>query len=164
MVEGPAENLLRSHETLGLVIEAEHKLELEEIKVELRRQRKAPIAVGTMALVLVLATLVGFHISTAMVIGSLLMVLLGVLTMDEAYESIEWRSVFLIAGMLPLVLAIEAAGTARFLADLLVLRLHPRGRAPERGALRGDYGLPAAAVAVVQVVGARSAHDLRPSP
>jgi len=221
MVEGSAENLLRSRETLGLVIEAEHKLELEEIdeeqahiveatlaprspmigrtlrqmrfrdrygftalaiwrqgevltqrlrdvrlrfgdtlllrgprrrlpalqesnkflvlepvKVELRRQRKAPIAVGIMALVLVLATLVGFDISTAMVTGSLLMVLLGVLTMDEAYESIEWRSVFLIAGMLPLGLAMEATGTARFLADLLIGLLGGLG---PLGVLAGIY-------------------------
>jgi di/tricarboxylate transporter len=48
------------------------------------------------------------------------MVLAGCLTMDEAYQSIEWRSVFLIAGMLPLGLAMETTGTARFLADQIV--------------------------------------------
>jgi di/tricarboxylate transporter len=55
-----------------------------------------------------------------MVIGSVLMVLTGCLTMDEAYQSIEWRSVFLIAGMLPLGLVMESTGTARFLADQIV--------------------------------------------
>jgi di/tricarboxylate transporter len=95
-------------------------LVLKPIMVELRRRKKAPIAIGAMALVLVLVTLFGFHISTAMVIGAVLMVLAGCLTMDEAYQSIEWRSVFLIAGMLPLGLAMETTGTARFLADQIV--------------------------------------------
>jgi di/tricarboxylate transporter len=47
------------------------------------------------------------------------MVLLGVLTMDEAYRSIDWQSVFLIAGMLPLGMAMEQTGTARLLAETL---------------------------------------------
>jgi di/tricarboxylate transporter len=67
---------------------------------------------------LVIAT--GLHISVAMVIGAVIMVLTRCLTMEEAYQSIEWRSVFLIAGMLPLGTAMETTGTARFLADGIV--------------------------------------------
>jgi di/tricarboxylate transporter len=93
---------------------------LEPVELETRRTRKAPIAVGVMALVLALVLLAGFHISTAMVIGSVLMVLTGCLTMDEAYQSIDWRTVFLVAGMLPLGTAMETTGAARFLADLLL--------------------------------------------
>jgi di/tricarboxylate transporter len=95
-------------------------LVLEPVRLELRRRRKAPIAVAIMALVLALVLLAGFHISTAMVIGSLLMVLAGCLTMDEAYQNIDWRTVFLVAGMLPLGTAMETSGAARFLADLLL--------------------------------------------
>jgi di/tricarboxylate transporter len=62
----------------------------------------------------------GLHISTAMVIGGVGMVLTGCLTMDEAYESIDWRTVFLVAGMLPLGVAMETTGTARYIADLLL--------------------------------------------
>lgn len=100
--------------------EGDEFLVLEPVMLEQRRRHKAPIAVGAMALILVLVTLANFHISTAMVIGSVAMVLTGVLSMDEAYQSIEWRSVFLIAGMLPLGVAMESTGTARFLADLAV--------------------------------------------
>ena len=55
------------------------------------------------------------------------MVLTGCLTMDEAYQSIEWRSVFLIAGMLPLGAVMETTGTAQFLADGIVRFAGPWG-------------------------------------
>jgi di/tricarboxylate transporter len=105
---------------LPALIESEDFLVLEPVSLELRRRSKAPIAIGVMGLVLGLVVMADFHISTAMVIGAVLMVLSGSLTMDEAYQSIEWRSVFLIAGMLPLGMAMETTGTARFLADQIV--------------------------------------------
>lgn len=95
-------------------------LVLEPVKMEKRRQGKAPIAVGVLLGILALIALAHLPISVAMVIGAVAMVLTGCLSMDEAYQSIEWRSVFLIAGMLPLGIAMEATGTARFLSDLIV--------------------------------------------
>lgn len=95
-------------------------LVLEPLELDRQRTKKAPLALGILALVLLLTTFAGFHISTAMVIGSVLMVLTGCLSMDEAYQSIEWRSVFLIAGMLPLGTVMESTGTAQFLADQIV--------------------------------------------
>jgi di/tricarboxylate transporter len=95
-------------------------LVLEPLELNRQRTKKAPLALGILGLVLLLTTFAGFHISTAMVIGSVLMVLTGCLSMDEAYQSIEWRSVFLIAGMLPLGTVMESTGTAQFLADQIV--------------------------------------------
>ncbi len=95
-------------------------LVLEPLEIDSQRNKKAPLSVGILGVVLVLTTFAGFHISTAMVIGSVLMVLTGCLTMEEAYQSIEWRSVFLIAGMLPLGIVMETTGTAQFLADGIV--------------------------------------------
>ena len=88
--------------------------------LEMRRARKAPVAIVILLGVLVVVTAGWLHVSAAMFIGALLMVLSGTLTMDEAYRSIEWKSVFLIAGMLPLGLAMENTGTARLLADQIV--------------------------------------------
>lgn len=102
-------------------------LVLEPVEIKPDKTKKAPIAAGIMLLVILLAMLTSLGIATAMVIGSVLMVLTGCLTMDEAYESIDWRTVFLVGGMLSLGIAMENTGTARFLADLLI------------GAL-GDYG------------------------
>jgi di/tricarboxylate transporter len=61
-----------------------------------------------------------YHISLAMVIASVLMILTGCLSIEEAHESIDWRTVFLVAGMLPLGMAMEATGTARYLADIML--------------------------------------------
>lgn len=95
-------------------------LVLESVPLEKPRRKKAPLATGIMGLVLLLATFGGLHISLAMVIGAVLMVLSRCLTMDEAYQSIEWRSIFLIAGMLPLGTAMDTTGTARLLAATMI--------------------------------------------
>jgi di/tricarboxylate transporter len=102
-------------------------LVLEPVKATRRKRNRIPLAVGILALVLALVTVGGFHVSTAMVIGGVLMVLTGILNMDEAYQSIEWRSIFLIAGMIPLGLAMESTGTALFLADQIVSVMQPYG-------------------------------------
>jgi di/tricarboxylate transporter len=99
-----------------------------------------PIALGLMGLVIGLVLLADLHISMAMVIGSIAMVLTGCLTMDEAYKSIDWRTVFLVAGMLPLGMAMESTGTARYIADLL---LGAVGGLGPMAALAGIYILAA---------------------
>jgi di/tricarboxylate transporter len=40
--------------------------------------------------------------------------------MDEAYSSIEWKAVFLVAGTLPLGIAMEKTGTAQLIAEFMV--------------------------------------------
>ena len=48
------------------------------------------------------------------------MVLAQVLTMQEAYQAIEWKIVFLLAGLIPLGVAMQKTGTAAFLAEGLM--------------------------------------------
>jgi len=96
-------------------------LVLQHIDIEKRRSNdKAPLAAGIMLLVIALAIFSNLGIATSMVIGSVLMVLTGCLTMDDAYDSIDWRTVFLVGGMLTLGIAMENTGTAQFLAKLLL--------------------------------------------
>jgi di/tricarboxylate transporter len=75
-------------------------LVLEPIEIQRKRRNKAPLAAGIMLLVISLAIFSNLGIATSMVIGSVLMVLTGCLSMDEAYQSIDWRTVFLVGGML----------------------------------------------------------------
>lgn len=82
---------------------------------------KAWMAFGITALVLALAALNLIpNIAIAMMFGALLMVLTGCLTMDESYRAIEWRAIFLIAGMLPISIAMTETGLAQRLGETLV--------------------------------------------
>ncbi|MFP6829572.1 MAG: SLC13 family permease [Gammaproteobacteria bacterium] len=88
---------------------------------------KAPLAGGIM-LAVVVSTLTGWlPIYIAAVIGSTLMILTRCLSMEEAYRAIQWRAIFLIAGMLPLGTAMEQTGAAEFLAEQTMNVLGPLG-------------------------------------
>jgi len=100
---------------------------LEPVTLEMRRIRKAPVALGVFGVMLASVILGWLHISAAAVLGAMLMVLTRCLTMEEAYEAIEWKSVFLIAGMLPMGIAMENTGTAQFLANHIITTVGPLG-------------------------------------
>jgi di/tricarboxylate transporter len=102
-------------------------LVLEPVELVRNRRKKAPLAAGIMLMVILLAIFSNLGIAIAMLIGAVSMVLTGCLSMDEAYESIDWRTVFLVGGMLSLGFAMENTGTAQFLSDTLL-------------GLLGDYG------------------------
>jgi di/tricarboxylate transporter len=65
-------------------------------------------------------TFTGVPISISLFSGAIAMVLLRVITIDEAYHSINWRTIFLIGALIPLGIAMESSGTATFLANLLI--------------------------------------------
>ena len=88
--------------------------------LEPRRTHKAPLTVAILLGGLVMITTGWLPVPVALLIGAILMVLSGALSMDEAYQSIEWKSVFLIAGMLPMGIAMENTGTAQLIADWIV--------------------------------------------
>jgi di/tricarboxylate transporter len=75
-------------------------------------RRRGRLALTIMIATLVLATVSHFGIAEVMLGGALLMILTGVLSMDDAYKAIEWRSIFLVAGMLPLGTAMTRTGAA----------------------------------------------------
>ncbi len=94
-----------------------------EAMIEAPRKEKAKIAL-VILVGMVVAMIAGVTSLTATaMIAALLMVLSGCLTMDEAYEFIDWRSLFLIAGMIPLSLAMENAGVVDWAAQGLVKSL-----------------------------------------
>ena len=95
-------------------------LVLTEAAQEPPRLGKAPLAALVMVGVLVPVILGWIPIAIAAIVGAALMVLFGCLSMEEAYRDIEWRGVFLIAGMLPLGIAMQQTGAAAYLADQLV--------------------------------------------
>ena len=59
----------------------------------------------------------------ALMTGAVGMVVFGVLTMDEAYKAVSWKTVFLLAGLLPLGIAVESSGTADYIVQHLLARI-----------------------------------------
>ena len=57
------------------------------------------------------------RLSISLLVGAVGMVLAGVLTMDEAYRAVSWKTVFLLASLIPLGLAVEQSGAAAWIAN-----------------------------------------------
>jgi hypothetical protein len=91
--------------------------------------RRAPVAAAIM-LGVVVSVLLGYApISIAAVVGGSIMVLTGCLSMEQAYRAIDWRAIFLIAGMLPLGTAMQSSGAATYIADQVMTLLGDAGPA-----------------------------------
>jgi di/tricarboxylate transporter len=84
------------------------------------RKPKVPIAVGIVAAVVGLAALNVLDIVVAALAGSLAMVLTGCLKPTEVYDAVQWDVIFLLAGVIPLGIALETTGAAALLADGVV--------------------------------------------
>jgi len=108
-----------------------------EVEVPRYRHGQLPLTVGILAAVVGTAALDILPIAVSAVAGSVVMLVSGLLTTEEAYEAINWKIIFLLAGVLPLGLAMEVSGAAHQLSDgLLVLA---RGLGPT--AVLGGYFL-----------------------
>ncbi|WP_305045817.1 SLC13 family permease [Geoalkalibacter sp.] len=99
-----------------------------------RRDKLVP-ALLILAAVLLPVLLGLVPIFLAAILGASAMILCGCLTMSEAHRAIEWKAVFLIAGLLPLGTALEQSGAARLLAEALVTASLPLGPQAVLGAL-----------------------------
>lgn len=113
LVQGPRQRLDYLRRDLSFIV-------LGPISMAYRRQNKALISLLLFGGMILLVSSGSLHISAAAVLAAILMVLTGVLVMEEAYSAIEWQSVFLIAGMLPLGTAMAKTGTADFLSNLII--------------------------------------------
>ena len=128
LVHGPRENL-------RVLASDPNFLVLTEGVQTPPRRRKAPVAALILGVTLGPVLLGWLPISIAAVGGAALMVLSGCLTMEEAYRSIEWQAVFLIAGMLPLGVALQDAGASALLAQAVVGTVGDFGPLAAMGAL-----------------------------
>ncbi len=93
---------------------------------EILHPQKALAAVACFVLATALVLFTSLKLSVCLMAGALGMVLSGVLTMDEAYRAVDWRTIFLLAGLIPLGIATEKTGTAAWLArEAISLLGHP---------------------------------------
>jgi di/tricarboxylate transporter len=83
-------------------------------------RRRAPWALAILVAMIVLMTLGLVPNVAAVLLAALAMVLTGCVSMDSAYKVINWQSLILIAGMLPMATALEKTGGTLLIVDGLV--------------------------------------------
>jgi len=94
---------------------------------EPRRTHKAPMALGALMLMIGLVVS-GFQpIHVAAFVAATAVVLSGAITMEEAYLSVEWRAIFLVAAILPVGSAMERTGAASLISQLVIEHAGPLG-------------------------------------
>lgn len=84
------------------------------------RPDKMRLVLAIFAAVLALSVFEVFPLPVVMLGGAVAVVLAGALTMNEAYDAVEWRVIFLIAGMLPLSIALIETGMAQRIGEAVV--------------------------------------------
>lgn len=102
------------------------------------RKSKFPVVLGILALVVGLAALNVMPIMVTAILGCIAMLLTRCIRMEDAYEAIDWRVIFLLGGVLPLGKAMEKSGLAAFIAEQTV-------------SLVGDFG-PVAVLAAFYIL------------
>jgi len=150
LMHGPRERLAVVRDDPDLILVSEEHTEAPPVT------GKGKLTLAIMALTLAVAMTGYFPISEAMLTGALAMVLVGALTMEQAYRAIEWRVIFLVAGMLPMGTAMTKTGAAQLIANGLI---HVLGHAGPWALLAGlvaltialSQAMKGAAIATVMV-------------
>jgi di/tricarboxylate transporter len=138
--------MLGPRDRLQLLTDDSDFLMLTPLGQEPPDTQRAPLAAFIM-LSVVLSVMAGYApISVAAVVGGTIMVLTGCLTMEQAYRAIDWRAIFLIAGMLPLGAAMQQSGAAAYLANQVMVLLGDAGPWP---VIAGLYVLTAMATMII---------------
>ncbi len=120
LVHGSWENIRGLKSNLDFVVATQFESDPKD-------RSKTPVALACFAGAILLA-LTGYPISMAFLTGAAAMIVTRVLSIQEAYHAIEWKVVFLLAGLIPLGIAMQQSGAARFLAEKImavVLGRHP---------------------------------------
>jgi di/tricarboxylate transporter len=93
---------------------------VDELTEHHLRRDRALIALAIIALVVGLTVFNVVSILVAAMLGAVAMVLGRCITIDEAYQAVDWKVVFLLGGMLPLGRALETSGASAWLAANLL--------------------------------------------
>ncbi len=109
------------HTTWDALARLEKNRDFVVVTTEYPHEESRPQKVGAallffgIALAMVLFT--DLRLSVALLTGALGMILSGVIKIDEAYRAVSWKTVFLLASLIPLGLAVETSGTAKWIAE-----------------------------------------------
>src|SRR5690606_19210812 len=82
--------------------------------------RRALLALGILVAVVAVAAAGLMSIVASAIVGCIALVVLRVLEPEDAYAAIDWRVVLLLAGVLPLGIALQKSGAAAMMADVSI--------------------------------------------
>lgn len=113
LLQGSWESLRTLHEKTDIIYT--EKLRGEEI-----REEKSTMALLAIAAFLALALGTDFSMSVAGLVALMIIVIGNVMHIDEVYQAVEWKTIFLVAGLIPLGVAFEKTLAAEFLANTVL--------------------------------------------
>ena len=90
-------------------------------RAEEMRPHKILPAVIFFGIALYMVLFTDIRLSVALLTGAVGMILTQVLSIEEAYEAVSWKTVFLLASLIPLGLAVETSGTAKWIAEQVLV-------------------------------------------
>ncbi|MCC7130858.1 MAG: SLC13 family permease [Anaerolineae bacterium] len=114
LLQGPLDRLPLLRASSDLIVLSQDEEPVEKLV------HKSSLALTIFGLTLLVAALGVLPVGEVMLTGALVMIILNVMTMEQAYRVIDWRIVFLVAGMLPLGLAMTKTGATDLFAQALV--------------------------------------------
>lgn len=110
LLRGPKDELARLRGNPDFLL-------LDQVEEPAVRQAKVPMALGIIGAVVALAAFGIMPILVSSILGCIALVVSRCLTLEEAYAAIDWKVIFLLAGVLPLGMALEKSGAASLLAN-----------------------------------------------
>jgi di/tricarboxylate transporter len=90
---------------------------IDDIRGEELKPERTRCAIFFLIMALTLALVFEVKLSIALLTGALGMILTRIIPADRAYEAVDWRTVFLLSGLIPLGTAFEITGTAAYIAQ-----------------------------------------------
>ena len=109
------------HTTWDALSRLEQNKDFVVVTTEYPHEETRPNKVGPalffFAIALILVLFTDLRLSVALLTGAIGMILSGVLKIEEAYTAVSWKTVFLLASLIPLGLAVETTGTAKWIAE-----------------------------------------------
>lgn len=93
---------------------------VDKVETEDFNKKKMMVSLAILLLVIFLAALGITSIVVSSLLGVIIMIITGCIKPTEIYDAVNWQVIFLLAGLIPLGIAIEKTGTAHFMANKLI--------------------------------------------
>lgn len=114
-------------EQINALMQSIHFIVIEPNPSDQPVQRRKAIQTACILIAAIAVSIAGVPVYLSMTSGALLIILLGTLTMEEAYHAIEWQAIFLIAGMYTVSLAMVQTGLASYFGGIFIGFVKPFG-------------------------------------